>query len=189
MESQEPVIETVVATVADIDQTDIIVGYDPDGEDDEKSTFEKVVDAGAVASHVVALGATKFAGVAGPAIAKGVEKAAPVVQKGAKYTAKGAVKLTTVGLRSLGKGLSALGSKLKPTEQEPEEIEYVTVPSEPGQAELAALPAEPGEIECAALPAEPEQVGFAALPAEPEQAEYAIAPSESEAPTEQSGQE
>lgn len=180
MESQEPVIETVVATVADIDQTDIIVGYDPDGEDDEKSTFEKVVDAGAVASHVVALGATKFAGVAGPAIAKGVEKAAPVVQKGAKYTAKGAVKLTTVGLRSLGKGLSALGSKLKPTEQEPEEIEYVTVPSEPGQAELAALPAEPEEIE---------EVECAALPAEPEQAECAIAPSESEAPTEQSDQE
>lgn len=153
MESQEPVIETVVATVAEIDPNDLIVGYDPEDEESDKSTFDKVVDAGAVAGHVVALGASKFAGVAGPAIAKGVEKAAPVVEKGAKYTAKGAVKLTTIGLRSLGRGLSALGSKLKPSEQEPEEIEYVTVPSEP-----AALPeSEPAvltESEPAA-PAEP----------------------------------
>ena len=100
MESQEPVIETVVATVAEIDPNDIIVGYSPDDEDADKSTFEKVVDAGTVAGHVVALGATKVAGVAGPAIAKGVEKATPVLKRGSKITAKGAVKLTTVGLRT-----------------------------------------------------------------------------------------
>ena len=128
MESREPVIETVVATVAEIDPNELIVGYRADGDDSSRTAFGKVVDAGAVAGHVVALGATKVADAAGPVIMKGVEKASPVLERGAKKTAKGAVKLTTLGLHSLGKGLSALGSKLKGIDAEPEEIQYVTVP-------------------------------------------------------------
>jgi len=128
MDSQEPVIETIVASVAEIDPNDLIVGYEPDDdEESDKSTFEKVIDASTVAGHVVALGATKVADVAAPAIAKGVEKAAPVLERGAKLTAKGAVKLTTIGLRSLGKGLSTLGGKLKGPEQEAEETQYITI--------------------------------------------------------------
>ncbi|MDO5117690.1 MAG: hypothetical protein Q4D34_04305 [Eggerthellaceae bacterium] len=128
MDSQEPVIETIVATVAEIDPNDLIVGYNPDdGDNSGRSTFAKVVDAGTVASHVVALGATKVADVAAPAIAKGVEIAAPVLERGAKKTAKGAVKLTTIGLQSLGKGLTTLGGKLKGPDQIVEETQYVTV--------------------------------------------------------------
>ena len=146
MDSQEPVIETIVATVAEIDPNDLIVGYSPDnGEDSGKNTFEKVISAGAVASHVVALGATKVADVAAPAIAKGVEKATPVIERGAKKTAKGAVKLTTIGLQSLGKGLSALGSKLKGSEQETEEIQYVTVSQSDALEEADAPLLEAGE--------------------------------------------
>ena len=139
MDSQEPVIETVVATVAEIDPNELIVGYKEARNEGTKSTLDVVIDASKVTANVVALGATKAAGVAVPAIAKGVEKAAPVVEKGAKYTAKGAVKLTTIGLQALGKGLSSLGNRLKASGDESEEPQNAIAPADDMPEEAIGL--------------------------------------------------